>query len=97
MKYYRIVTNFRCDELGTLAFCDLEGYESENELINDIKLCLDNDKIAYVHYQEVTYKVFNRSEVKTMNDYSFGNNNQKLYTKDERYTRCTDYLTSYIV
>lgn len=61
--------------------CDKESYNTEEELIEDIKLCLKNDKVAYIHYR----------------DTSKDNYNQKLYTSKERFVRNTDYLTSYLV
>lgn len=98
MRYYRIIIHYLHNDKGTVAyFADLEKYKNENDLVSDIKLCLENDNIAYVHFQETTYNVYNRSELKTPNDFSFGVYNQKLYTKYERFARNNDYTTSFII
>lgn len=66
---------------SVVFMCDNETYNTEEELIEDIKLCLQNNKVAYVHYRNT----------------SKDNYNQKLYTKNKRYVRNTDYITSYMI
>ena len=81
---FTVITHFKTDNpifSSVVYMVDKETYSTEEDLIQDILKCLENDNVAYVHYK---------------ND-SLDNYNQKLYTKDKKHLRTNDWITSRLV
>jgi hypothetical protein len=81
---FTVTVHFKHDNpcFSSVAYMvDKETYSTENELIRDIYACLEHSSIAYVHYK----------------DDSLNNYNQKLYTKDEKYLKHSNWITSYLI
>ena len=81
---FTVITHFKHDNpvFESIVYgVDKETYSTEEELLQDVLKCLENDNVAYVHYK---------------ND-AFDNYNQKLYTKDERHLRTGTHITSHLV
>lgn len=100
MKYYRIVTSTTVDEtkpvFGVSSKIMLKEFKNDSEctvfVLDELKKGYE-----YIDIQPITENIYKRSEVKSMNDYSFGVREQKRYTKKEEWMKTTDFIRSYLV